>query len=55
LYNYLKHESLVEAQIMLIVNYLVALLINSQNNKISIYKNFKNKMDDIQLFTDNTN
>ena len=37
--EHLRQESLSESKKMLIVNYLYALLVNSRNNQISIYKN----------------
>lgn len=40
LFAYLDRESTTEARLMLIINYLSALLMKGRNNKISIYKNF---------------
>lgn len=50
LFNYLDRESTTEARIMLIINYLFALLIKSSNNRISIHKNFD--IDKINKFTE---
>lgn len=50
LYKYLDRESTTEARTMLIINYLSVLLIEGRNNKISIHKNFGNKMQEIRNF-----
>ena len=50
LYEFLDRQSTTEARIMLIINYLSALLIEGRNNQISIHKNFENKMQEIRNF-----
>lgn len=50
LYWYLDKESTTEARIMLIINYLSALLIKGKNNKISIHRNFTDKIQEIEKF-----
>lgn len=50
MYKYLDRESTTEARTMLIINYLSTLLIEKQNNQISIRKNFGNKMREIRNF-----
>lgn len=50
MYKYLDRESITEARTMLIINYLSTLLIEKQNNQISIRKNFGNKMREIRNF-----
>lgn len=49
-YWYLDRESTSEARMMLIINYLSALLKKGKNNKISIYKNFADKKQQIEKF-----
>lgn len=56
LFKYLDKESTTEARIMLVINYLSALLLEGKNNKISIHNNFDMQNEDIQLFyNDNKN
>lgn len=50
LYYYLYRESTTEARIMLIINYLSALLIKGKNNQISIHKNFTDRIQEIEEF-----
>ena len=50
LYQYLDGESTKEAQIMLIINYLSALLIKGKNNQISIHKKFTDRIQEIEEF-----
>lgn len=52
LYLYLDKESTTEARVMLIINYLSALLIRGRNNHISIHRNFTDKMQKIEKFED---
>jgi len=52
-YQYMDRESTTEARVMLIVNYLSALLIKGKNNQISIHRNFADKMPEIQEFETN--
>lgn len=53
IFLYLQNESLTESKVMLIINYLYALLIKGNNNKISIHKNFCNKVEEIKNFEEN--
>ena len=48
--QYLKRESTTEARMMLVINYLFALLKKGPNNRISIHKNFPDKMQEITTF-----
>ena len=50
LFIYLDRESTAEARIMLIINYLNALLIEGKTNNISIHKNFNSEK--INKFTE---
>lgn len=50
LYEFLDRQSTTEARIMLMINYLSALLIEGRNNQISIHKNCGNKMQEIRNF-----
>ncbi len=50
LHSYLGKESTTEARIMLIINYLSALLIKGRNNQISIHRNSTDKMQEIEKF-----
>lgn len=43
LFTYLDRESTTEARIMLIINYLFALLIKHKHNGISVHQNFNSK------------
>lgn len=47
---YLRYSTSVESRIMLIINYLVALLGKGSSNKISIHHNFQDKKDSINSF-----
>lgn len=50
MFKYLKNETIAQSRMMLIINYLYALLVDGNNNKISIYKNFQDKLEDIKNF-----
>ena len=50
LFLYLQRESLTESKIMLIINYIHALLIKTRTNKISIHHNFQHKQVIIDKF-----
>lgn len=50
LFNYLDRESTTESRIMLLINYLEALLIKGKNNNISIHKSFENYNSEIEEF-----
>ena len=50
LFEYLNKESTTEARIMLIINYLYALLVKSKNNQISIHINHKDYEKEIEMF-----
>ena len=47
---YLRYSTSVESRIMLMINYLVALLGKGSSNKISIHHNFQDKKDSINSF-----
>ncbi len=48
--NHLKEETLTECKLMLIINYLDALLIEERTNKISIHHNYQHKQNEIEKF-----
>lgn len=50
LFKYLDRESTTEARMMLIINYLAALLLKGSNNQISIHNNFSDKIEEIKKF-----
>ena len=50
MFNYLKNETTTQSRMMLITNYLYALLVKGRNNKISIHNNFENRKEEIEKF-----
>lgn len=48
IYSY--YSTLVESKVMLIINYLAALLLKGRNNKVSIHHNHQNDMELIEVF-----
>ena len=51
MFAYLLEESLTESKIILIINFLYALLFkDAKHNKISIYENYQDRLADIQKF-----
>lgn len=50
MFNYFKNETTTQSRMMLITNYLYALLVKSKNNKISIHNNFESRKEEIEKF-----
>ncbi len=51
--EYLRYDAITESKMMLIINYLFALLANGKNNQISIYNNSRLNQANIKQFAQN--